>query len=246
MRRVLSRPRRALGTTRAAAAGIAVAAALGGTSLLAGVAGAQTPPTPGAPPAVRAQIACGGVVATEAVFVGRSEFAAQLANALGKTQTEVERALQQVDAQLPPPEPVAIAAAHPANDAHLAAVAARLGVTAKELTEAMMAVEPPCPGEAPAGQPGATFDVLVEPSALFDAIAQKLGRGVTGAQVKAAFDAEHGGRAGVQVDRVAVRGIPMDEHMEALAKALGVTVAQLKAVLESIGPVLPAARPAGR
>ena len=245
MQRILSKPNWSLGVALVAAAFLAVGAAVGGAALLARVAGAQTPPAPGTPPAMRVRIACGEVLGTEAVFVGRSEFAAQLARALGKAQADVERALEQVKSQVPPPEPVAIAA-HPVADDHLTSIAARLGVTAKELADAMIAAEPPCPSQAPVGEPGAGFNVLLEPSALFEAIAQKLGRGITGAQVRAAFEAEHGGPAGAQVHRVAVRSVPMEEHLEALAKALGVTTAQIKAAMESIAPVLPAAQSAGR
>ena len=245
MQRVLTSRRARFGAIITAGIG-AVAAAVGGAALMAGVAAAQTPPSPPSPSAMRLPLACDGHVAVEAVVVMRADLAAQLAKALGKPQAEVERALRQAESQLPPPQPLGSEiAVHIAGESDLAAIAARLGVTAAELSGAMRAVEPPCPPVAPAGQPGGTFDVLVEPDGLFVAVAQKLGRGIAAAQVKAAFDAERGQAAGLP-DQIVVRGVSMDEHLATLAAALDVTQEQLKAALQSIAPVLPAPRPAGR
>ena len=214
------------------AAGAALA--LGGMMLLPGSAAAQTPTgvQPAPVPAV-APTVCPppGAMAVAAVAITRAEFAAQLAKALGKTQAEVERALGQVEGELSPPEVIGmVGVAVPAgDDGLLDAVAARLGVTVEELKAAMQAAAPPCPSGPP--QPGAPVDVFVTPTALFEALAQTLGRGITAAQVQAAFEAE-APPANVQL---AVRANP-EQHLEALARALGVTVEQLKAALRSIAP----------
>ena len=218
----------------AAVAGAALI--LGGAALVPGGARAQTPEVQPAPVPMHLPFACPApeAGAVPGVLITRAEFAAQLAKALGKTQAEVERALDQVEGELPAPEVIGtVGVVMPvADDGVLSAVAARLGVTSQELMEAMRAAAPPCPAGQP--QAGAPVEVLVTPAALFESIAQKLGRGFTAAQVQAAFEASRpsGGPASVQI---AFRANP-EQHLEALARALGVTVEQLRAALGTIAP----------
>jgi hypothetical protein len=240
--------------------------ALGATALVGALSpllvSAQTPPAnqPGVACAVRVEGPAG-------VAGPKDDFAAQLAKALGKTQAEVEQALAQVRAQFAVerenrPGGGEMMIMLPDATA-LAPAAAQLGVTPEELAAAMRAALPapppgapgfgiasasaPAPGTAPAnvtappcppepGQPGGGA-VRVEPpkpEALFQAIADHLGRGITAAQVRAALESLR-----PSGDTVTVRVLPNDRFLEALAQALGVTVDQLKAALQSIVPPLP-------
>ncbi len=172
---------------------------------------------------------------------GRSDFVNRLAQALGKTPDEVTRALQQVhdahkgqrsqSGQRPQGGP---------DLTQLAPAAQQLGVTPQQLADAMRAVfqaragnrGPGGPGQP--GQGGPRMGQRPDMSALFNAIAQQLGGGITGQQVQDALRSlrpvggQRPGREQIQQR--------MDEHLRELAAALGVTVDQLRTALQSIAP----------
>lgn len=224
--------------------GVGVAAAVGGAALIPLVAGAQPPPGTTTYPNAHVLVGCplpssaavtrvdtGGAVA--GVRLGTDSFAADLARALGKTQEEVERALERVEQEMPPEDQVVVVGVIVSPDAPttLQPVAQRLGVSVDELTAAMKSAGPPCPTDGPSGAP--TMATRFEPEKLFDAIAAELGRGITGDQVRAAFDALQPPAGSVQTIAFNPAAVI---NLEALAEALGVTLDELRAALESIAP----------
>jgi hypothetical protein len=219
------------GTAVAAAAGALVLT--GGVlvfGLLPGIVSAQTPaPTPPTeqeqtPPGMRRH--------------GHTEFINRLAQALGKTPDEVTQALQQVHeahrGQRPSGGQGGLAAAA------LAPAAQQLGVTPQQLADAMRAAFQARAGNrgpggaGQSGQGGPRMGQRPDLSAMFDAIAQQLGGGITGQQVQDALrslrlmDGQRPAREQIQQR--------MEEHLRELAAALNVSVDELRTALQSIAP----------
>jgi hypothetical protein len=179
-------------------------------------------------------------MSAEQLQQAQQRFAQQLAQALGKPESDVEQALAQFQQSLPKPP-----AGAPAQSVRvgpdpttLAAVAAQLGVTPQELADAMTAVGPPLPACPPSPGQGGAVTVKIDATQLFERIAQQLGHGLTGAQVQAAFErvkptgaVAYHAQAGASV--AFAPGGP-DDPLATLATALGVTPDQLKAALQSI------------
>ena len=217
---------------------VAVAAAAGALVLTGGVlvsgvvpslVSAQTPsPTPSnvqeqTPPGMRRH--------------DHSEFINRLAQALGKTPDEVTSALQKVHAAHQGQGPMGGQRSQGGPSADLLAPAAQqLGVTPQQLSDAIRAVFQARSGTRGPGQPGQGGRMGQRPdmTALFDAIAQQLGGGITGQQVQDAMRSlrpmggQRPGREQIQQR--------MDQHLSELAAALNVTVDQLRAALQSIVP----------
>ena len=215
-------------------AGVTGALALGGALLTTGAA-AQTP-TPAAPAAIRE---CPPPPTPAQIAEMQQRFATNLANALGKSPAAVQRALQEAERQVPAPlagvgEPAQVVAIYD-DLAALAPAATQLGVPVQVLAEALKAAMPAsvCVQIAVAG-PGAVTDieksaVEVDMSPVFAAVAQRLGRGITTAQVEAAMKLA---RPAPEHHPVPAP-VSIEEHLQALAKALDVSVEQLKAALQT-------------
>jgi hypothetical protein len=233
------------------AAGLGVAVAVGGAALVPGLAGAQTPPRDSAARAGAVQCVIGeapanarpiaGVatlrpggdtVATEAIFATTDEdLAANLAEALGVSVSEVERAIEAVQADAPEFSTVAFPADVVAvtNDPDvLAAVAEELGVTVDDL-EAAVEATTGCPSSDDPGE--RPHEVRLEEGDLFEAIAEELGDGVTGDEVRSAFESAQ--PEGVHPELVAARPAVVFD-LDALAEELGISVEELQEALESI------------
>jgi hypothetical protein len=138
--------------------------------------------------------------------------------------------------------------------AHLAEVAQRLGVTEQQLQDAMRAAIQQRAGAAASGQPGQGPRMRgqrPDPSAFFDAIAQQLGGGLTGAQVREAFGLDNsqgtGPRQGMgpgrgpgrlpgtnRPDRAQIEA-RAEEFLQRFAELLGVSVDQLRESLRQLG-----------
>ena len=218
-------------------ASVAGALALSG-ALLTNIAAAQTP-SPQPPRSAAAD--CPPPPTTAQIAEIQARFTADLATALGKAPADVQRALQEVERQFPAPsvpavEPGQFLAIYD-DVAALAPVAAQLGVTAQELAGALKAAMPAqvCVQFAVAG-PGATTaiqhtSVEIDMAPLFANVAQQLGRGITATQVEAALKLVHPIAEHPPVQAPA----SIDEHVQALARALGVSVDELKAALQSLG-----------
>lgn len=165
----------------------------------------------------------------------RTDFINRLAQALGKSPAEVERAFQQVHE------------AHKAQRSQgqqqrfdlnrLAPAATQLGVTPQQLADALRAAAQSQFGSRGSGQPGQggpRIGQRLDKSAFFNAVAQQLGGGVTGEQVRDALRALRptGGQRPSR-EQIEQR---WNQHLQELATALGVTVDQLRAALQSIWP----------
>ena len=238
-----------LSWSRRRAAGLIGGVVLAGSVLATGVAAAQTPPAASTEAAEQVQPAQAcrlDPMSSAEIARMRSEFAAKLARALGMSATDVERALEQVEGQRPPlaADQVMTFEARPIDASHLAPAAARLGVTSEELANALHAAAPEAVECAVASAAGGAGIVLRAelPVEHFEAVARQLGRGITGAQVQEAMESLLP-PGGVEPGTGVIRLQP-DEHVQALARALGVSAERLIAALESIAPPFPAV-PAG-
>ena len=125
----------------------------------------------------------------------------------------------------------------------LAAIAAKLGVSADDLADALEAAAPPpppCP-TADAGRP-AVSTITLDPSQFFAEIATRLGHGITAEQVQAAFESTPPKvDVGFQTSGGPATGITPggpDDPLVKLAAALDVTPEQLQAALQSIAKSL--------
>jgi hypothetical protein len=242
-----------------AAAGALV---LAGGVLLTGAAAAQTPanssdqipppPPPGATFTIALPAGGGCVVpATHAVQAvpatriaqTRDEFATKLAAALGKPVADVQRALAETAPPLIAQGEVRRVFFVFGDETSLAPAARQLGVTPAELQAALveggktLCENPPPPPAA--GEPAGP------PTALFAAVAEVLGRGITAAGVQAALEANRPSGP-PDVTRIAIEAGPVSDHLQALASALGVTVEALDAALRSLAPGLPVPPPTDR
>ena len=231
---------------------VAGALTLAGGALFTGVAAAQTPsgggdqipplPPSGAPFTI-ALPADGGCILPAAqavqavpasrIAANRDEFAVKLAQALGKPVAEVQRALAETEPPMIARGEIRQVFFFFGDEAALAPAASQLGVTPAELKAALEEGgrtlcdnPPPRPAEnAPVGPP----------TALFEAVAEVLGRGITAAGVQAALEANRPS-APPNVTRIAIEATPLNGHLQSLAGALGVTVEELDAALRSIAP----------
>jgi hypothetical protein len=213
--------------------------ALGGSALLPTIAAAQTPAPPPPPAAVGE---CPPPPSAAQIADMQERFAADLAAALGQSPADVQRALEATAPQRPPPglgEPGQVVTLHE-DLAALVPAAAQLGVTAQALADALQAAMPAqvCLQIAVAGADAATevedTTVAVDMAPLFATVAERLGGGITAAQVEAALRLV---RPAPEHHAVAVSVSPalVEEHLGALARALAVSVEELTAALQSIG-----------
>jgi len=211
-----------------AAAGATVAGGVLIGSLLAGGGASAQSPSPSPRPATGQQAGT-----PQAGVHNRGEFAQRLAQALGKTPEQVQAVLEQAGG----PGGRNGGMTRPGGDSIFSGAAQQLGVTPEQLREAMRAAGQALmpqggQGQSGPGQRGPGMGRL-DSDAFLNAIAQQLGRNITGAQVRAALEANRPvrplmpGREQIQQQ--------MDAHLQQLATALGVTADQLKAALQSIG-----------
>ena len=114
-----------------------------------------------------------------------------------------------------------------------AQAAAQLGVTEQELREAMRAAMHLLGGQRQPGQGPRPRLERPDASAFFNAIAQQLGRGITGEQVRDALRAA-APAGGARPDRAQIQA-RAEERLQRLAALLGVSVDQLRAALQQIG-----------
>jgi hypothetical protein len=236
------------------AAGLGAVVAIGGAALVPGLAGAQTPPRGTPEPAVTvrcidngpatstrpangARSQDGTIGYSTAVFATTNEdFAADLAHELGMSATQVERAIASSQPRIPPAgaERPNVSVVAVTNDANvLDAVAKDLGVSVATLEAAVEAAMPDVP-ECEAGSAAADGPLVFVSgdNGTFAAIAEELGNGITGDEVRAAFEAA--------MPRLAPAGAAQPAVMfdvDALAGALGITVERLEEAMESIRPM---------
>ncbi|MGE0540658.1 MAG: Clp protease N-terminal domain-containing protein [Dehalococcoidia bacterium] len=150
-------------------------------------------------------------------WMDRGDFAARLAQALGIPQEQVEQAFQQLRDQVK------------ANVLQrLEPAATQLGVTPQQLADAMEAAGRSLFQNHTRGQ-------RPDRSAFADAVAQHLGGNVTGDQVEAALSDLRDTARQNRPDRQQVEQ-RMQDRLEALAAALGVTPDQLRAAFEEFRP----------
>jgi hypothetical protein len=233
-----------------------LAAVLGGVLLAGavaagGIASAQSPtPSPSPAPGAGGQGQRDGARA----HLGKGDLAARLAQALGIPQDRVEQALQQLMEERRNQAGGKAGAGMGRFEARLAEVAQRLGVTEQQLRDAMRAAMQQVIGAAAPGQQGQGQRMRgqrPDPSAFFDAIAQQLGTGLTGAQVREAFGFDNsqgtGPRQGMgpgrgpgtppgtnRPDRAQIEA-RAEEFLQRFADLLGVTVDQLREALRQLG-----------
>jgi hypothetical protein len=162
--------------------------------------------------------------------VARTQFVDALAEALGKSPADVDKALHQVgmltDKSEPgpgdPPRTMVIDVSDMLGA--LQPAATQLGVTPQELADALKQTKPVLACGAGGAPPSK--------SALFDAVAERLGHGTTGAQVEAALALVKPQKAQTDVGDLATGA---DPKLQALADALGVSLDSLKHALETVG-----------
>jgi hypothetical protein len=125
-------------------------------------------------------------------------------------------------------------------------------------TGAFQAIGAPATGSSPTtAQPGTRVsgpDVLIiaviddgsttGPDAIFASVAQRLGRGITAAQVRDAFDAARSPGAGT--DLMSLQIIDPEQMLARLAQLLGVSVDRLRPLMFQPGVVLPFGGPTPR
>lgn len=234
------------------AASLGAVVAIGGAALVPGMAGAQTPPRGTTGPAVTVRCIGDGPAAgvrtttgtrppdgvagySAAVFGTTNEnFAAELARALGISTAQVERAIATSQPTIPPAvaerPTIRVIAVTNERDV-LEAVAKQLGVSVDRLeaaVEAAMPDVPQCETEPAGAERPLVF--VGEDAGTFEAIARALGNGITGDRVRAAFE--------TAMPRPAPTGVAAQPavmfDVEALARALGITVERLQEAMESI------------
>ncbi|MGD9893389.1 MAG: hypothetical protein AB7R89_32775 [Dehalococcoidia bacterium] len=228
------------------AAGLGVAVAVGSAVLVPALAGAQTPPSGSNTtvvtvrcgvdgPRTTARPSDGAVAFGPAVFATTNQdFAAELARALGMSTEQVERAIaaSQPDATPMRERDRAFSVTAVSTDADvLDAVAEELGVSVATLTAAVEAAMPDVPECETDSTEAARPAVFIGGDAeMFDAIAEELGNGITGDEVRSAFES-----AGPPAPRGGVAASPAVKFdVEALAEALGITVEELEEAMETI------------
>ncbi|MGH2599642.1 MAG: hypothetical protein ACRDJ9_09660 [Dehalococcoidia bacterium] len=169
-----------------------------------------------------------------AVFATTNEnLAADLAEALGLSTAEVERAIEAAQSEAPelPEEVFTAGVVAVTNDPEvLSEVADELSVTVDDL-EAAVEATTGCPSSDDPGDGPA--EVRIEAGDLFEAIAEELGDGITGDALRSAFEAAQ--PEGTQPHIVPARPATMFD-LEALAEELGISVEELQEALESIVP----------
>jgi hypothetical protein len=149
--------------------------------------------------------------------MGMGDFAARLAQALNIPQERVEQAFEQLRNQR---KDNALQRLEPA--------ATQLGVTPQQLADAMDAARRSVFQSHTSGQ-------RPDRSAFADAVAQQLGGNITGDQVEAVLSAQRDAARQNRPDRQQVEQ-RMQERLEQLAGALGVTTDQLRAAFEELRP----------
>lgn len=166
--------------------------------------------------------------------IGQGDFAQRLAQALGIPQSRVEDALRRQREQHR-------AEGEARRTQHLAVAAAKLGVTAQQLQDAITAARQSVfgsmqPGQGSQGQRpprmGGPGMGRPNPDAFYQAIAQNLGRGITAQQVRDALQKDRTGMTRPDRTQIEQR---MNEHLQELARLLGVTPEQLRTALQSVG-----------
>lgn len=255
------------GAGLALASGAAIVLSLGTGAPARGAAAATAPacPTPSA----------------ALVQAAQQQYAQRLAQALGKSEQEVQQALQQVppprvDSKLAPAG-VGVAGASggftvgingtppaggPGEGGHivtiagdpqlLAPAAARLGVTPQQLADAFKAAgEQMKPAHAVSCGPGSADAIFVlwgNDDALFAAVAQQLGNGISAAQVREAMQLVQPPAPPPAPD--GALKATLDQYVQALAAALHVSGEQLEAAMQQASdcgapPATPATPAAG-
>ena len=219
---------------------------LAGAVAAGGIVSAQSPsPSASSGPGVPAQ-------------TSRGDFAARLAQALGIPQSTVEDALRQLVEERRGQIGGRVRADAGGRMGQLAAIAQALGVSEQELRDAIRAARQQIAGTRTPGQPGQGPRMSgrrPDQDAFFEAIAHQLGRGVTGQQVREAFQSVAGQDMGTRWAPGAGRGPGMtpgqdprmgrpdraeieqraEEFLQRFAALLGVSVDQLREALRQIG-----------
>lgn len=200
---------------------------LTGGIVVAGVASAQSP-TPSAAPSASPHPGQG------MAGQNRTDFAQRLATALNIPLERVQQALDQVKAQRPAHDQ----RLRPFDVTVLGPAAQSLGVTAQQLADAITAARQSMmpdhqPGQRQPGERHPADGQHPDRTAFYAAIAQNLGNGITAQQVQAALETLRPNKANRPTPEQMQQR--MNEHTTQLAQALGVSVDQLRAAMQSIG-----------
>jgi len=212
------------------------------------------------------------------VQAAQQQYAQRLAQALAKSEQEVQQALQQLPLPAIGPKPAQAGAgvagmvsvtlggtpaagapgergfvmAIGGDPAILAPAAARLGVTPQQLADAFKAAgqqfKPAHALTCSAGGADALVVLQGDDDALFAAVAQQVGHGMTAAQVREAMQLVQPPASPPTPD--GELKAKLDQYLQALAAALHVSVDQLQAAMQQASdcgapPAQPAAAAAG-
>lgn len=215
---------------RWAMAAVGAASVVGG-ALAMGVVSAQSPsPAPSAAPTQSPRPSG----ASRTPKPEKGQIAAKLAQALGIPQARVEQAIQQLGGQ----RGALGRGLKPVDSPAFSAAAQQLKVTPQQLSDALKAAAKDAMAQRQSGQQGngprGPRGARPDASVIAAAVAQKLGNGVTAAQVQAALGTLRPAQ-GAKPDRSQVQAAK-DAHLQQFAQALGVTADQLKSALQSIHP----------
>lgn len=164
--------------------------------------------------------------------MGKGELAAKLAQALNIPQARVEQAIQQLGGRQS-----ALGRGMKLTDSPaFIAAAQQLKVTPQQLADSLKAATNDAISQRQSAQQGngarGARGQRPDPGALAAAVAQKLGNGVTAAQVQAALSTLRP-QGGAKPDRSQVQAA-IDARLQQFAQALGVTMDQLKSALKTI------------